>query len=238
MNQKEPEGAAQPRMTFAEIAKLIAPENTPLWLSGHLEWLAQGVRYDRLFDDLRPTKAETLQRLNAAQEASALLRRETNNPVIRSLLEDARRSTRLAISRWALKDLNDRASIAAESPLLTTSSGAARRGRGKSRAPNVFDAKTLCAARVVDLWERFRGAKPGLSNKGCSEATQAYWLACGGTSKGYGDPLNGWYGYFRIVRDNEQTASLIKLRRIWLRDLEQTQRRGRPPWFLGTHLAA
>ena len=95
MNQKEPEGAAQPRMTFAEIAKLIAPENTPLWLSGHLEWLAQGVRYDRLFDDLRPTKAETLQRLNAAQEASALLRRETNNPVIRSLLEDARRSTRL-----------------------------------------------------------------------------------------------------------------------------------------------
>jgi hypothetical protein len=238
MNQRIANSASRPRLTFDEIAKLIAPENTPLWLSGHLEWLAQAVRHDRLFDDFKPTKAETLRRLNAIQEAASLLRREINDPVIRNLLEEARRSTRFAISGWALSDLEDRASIAAASPLLTTSPGKAKRGRGKSKVPNVFDAKTLCAARILDLWEYFRGGKPGLSNRRCSEATQAYWLACGGASDGFGDPLNGWYDYFRIVRDNEQAASLIKLRRIWLRDLEQAQRRGRPPRFLGTNFAA
>ena len=238
MNQRNANSAPRPRLTFAEIAKLIEPENTPQWLSGHLEWLAQGVRHDRLFDDFRPTKAETLQRLNAVQEAAALLRRETNDPVIRNLLEDARRSTRLAISGWALRDLDDRASIAAASPLLIASPGKAKRGRGKSKAPNVFGAKTFCAARIVDLWEHFRGTKPGLTNVRCAEATQAYWLACGGRSDGYGDPVNGWYDHFKIVRDNKETASLIRLRRIWLRDLEQAERRGRPPWFVGTCFAA
>lgn len=238
MNQRNANSASRPRLAFAEIAKVIAPKNTPTWLSSHLEWLGQGVRHDRLVDDLRPTRAETLQRLNAVREASALLRREMNDPVIRNLLEDAMYLKGLVIAGWPLRDLNERASIAATSPLLITCPGKARRGRGKSKAPNVFDAKTLCAARVVDLWEHFRGAKPGLSNRGCTEATLAYWLACGGTSEGYGDPLNGWHDYFRIVRDNEQTASLIRLRRIWLRDLEQAERRGRPPWFLGTHFAA
>ena len=40
MNQRIANSASRLRLTFDEIAKLIAPENTPLWLSGHLEWTA------------------------------------------------------------------------------------------------------------------------------------------------------------------------------------------------------
>jgi hypothetical protein len=33
-------------------------------------------------------------------------------------------------------------------------------------------------------------------------AARIYWLACGGTWKGDGDPLNGWYDYFKAVSDH------------------------------------
>ena len=32
-----------PVPNFADVAKLIAPENAPLWLPAHLEWWSQGV---------------------------------------------------------------------------------------------------------------------------------------------------------------------------------------------------
>jgi hypothetical protein len=38
-----------------------------------------------------------------------------------------------------------------------------------------------------------------------------------------------------VVRNSKQTAGLIRLRRIWRRDLEQAEHRGRPPWYLGTY---
>jgi hypothetical protein len=235
MNRDKTKIASQPRRTFADVAALIAPESTPSWLPAHLEWSAQGIRHDRLTDVLRPTKAETLKELSAVEKALATLWRGFNSPAIRNLLEDAKSLKKLSISGWDLQDLSERAALAVASPLLIKFPGKARRGRGKPKVPNLFDAKTLCAARIVDLWKHFRGSEPGLGNLKCADAAQAYWLASGGRSEGYGDPLNGWYDYFKIVRENEQTAGLIRLRRIWIRDLEQAERRGRPPWFLGTY---
>jgi hypothetical protein len=221
--------------TFADVAHLIAPNAAPAWLPAHLEWWAQGLRHDRLADEYRPMRAETRRRLEAIRDASLLLQRELDVPAIRNLLEPAKSTKKISISKFHLRDLSERADIACSSSDLTAPTGKAKRGRGKPKVPDLFDAKTLCAARVVELWLHFREVEPGLGNLKAAAAAQAYWRASGGKSEGYGNPLNGWYDYFKIVRDNKQTAGLIRLRLIWRRDLEQARTRGRPPWYLGTY---
>jgi len=72
--------------TFAEVAHLIAPNNTPIWLPAYLEWSSQGLRYDQLVEEIRQTKAKTKERLEAFQEASLLILRELGAPV-RDFLE-------------------------------------------------------------------------------------------------------------------------------------------------------
>jgi len=222
---------------FADVARRMVPKDTPAWLPAHLEWWAQGVRHDRLVDQFRPTKAETRERLKAVEKASLLLQRELNFPSIRNLLEATKSNKEILISTFGLEDLGERADLAISS-ILTGATGKTKRGRSKPKVPDLFVAKVLCAARVVETWLHFHGAEPGLGNLKAAAIAQAYWLASGGKSEGYGDPLNGWYDYFKIVRDNKEAASLIRLRQIWRRDLEQAERRGRPPWYLGTYFPA
>jgi hypothetical protein len=69
------------RPTFAEVAHLIVPNNTPIWLPAYLEWSSQGLRYDQLVEEIRQTKAKTKERLEAFQEASLLILRELGAPV-------------------------------------------------------------------------------------------------------------------------------------------------------------
>ncbi|MGB6540504.1 MAG: hypothetical protein WBF03_06445 [Xanthobacteraceae bacterium] len=235
--EKKPKTKTPPAevLTFADAARLTAPNDTPAWLPAQLEWWAQGIRHDRLADKYRPMKAETRQRLKAVGEASLLLQRELDAPAIRNLLMAAKSTKKISISKFHLQDLSERADIACSSPALTALNGKAKRGRGKPKVPDLFDARTLCAARVVELWLHFHGIEPGLGNVKAAAAAQAYWRASGGKSEGYGNPLNGWYDYFRIVRGNKETAGLIRLRLIWRRDLEQARTRGRPPWYLGTY---
>jgi hypothetical protein len=221
--------------TFADVVHLIAPKETPAWLPAHLEWWAFGLRHDRLVDKYRPMKGETRQKLEAIREAALLLQRELKAPAIRNLLEDAKSIKKISIAMFDLRDLSERADIACSSPVLTALTGKTKRGRGKPKVPNLFVAKTLCAARIVELWLDFHGVEPGLGSLKAAAIAQAYWLASGGKSEGYGNPLNGWYDHFKIVRDNKDSASLIRLRLIWRRDLEQTRNRGRPPWYLGTY---
>jgi len=221
--------------TYADVARLIVPKDTPEWLPAQLEWWAQGLGHDRMADNLRPTKAETRERLVAIREASRLLQRELNVPAIRSLLDTAKAPRITSISTFDMRDLAERATLACSSPLLMGATGETKRGRGKPKVPGVFDPKVLCAARVVELWRHFRGGEPGVGNLKAAAVAQAYWRASGGRSTGYGDPLNGWYAHFRVVRENKKTASLMGLRLMWRRDLEQTVSRGRPPWYEGTY---
>jgi hypothetical protein len=222
---------------FDDVARLIVPKDTPTWLPAHLEWWAQGLRHDRLGDKYRPSKVETRTRLRSIKDASLLLQRELGAPAIRNLLETAKSVGKISISTFDLRDLSERADIAWHSSALTTRTGKTKKGRGKPKISGLFDAKVLCAARVVETWQYFHGAEPGLSSLKAAAAAQAYWLASGGKSGGHGDPLNGWYDQFKVVKDNKETADLIRLRRIWRRDLEQTSNRGRPPWNLGTYFA-
>jgi hypothetical protein len=222
----------RPTQNFADIARILAVSDAPPWLPGFLEWWSQGVRHDILVDEYRPSKLKTVKRLLGVEQAVALLQRELENPSIRNMLEAARKPGRIRVAIADLKDLSARAEIARSSTELVGKSGSTKRGPGKPDVPDVFNAKAICAARIFEAWRLLNGREPGISNLRAAEAAQAYWLAAGGASNGAGDPRNGWYDYFKVVRDNEMSPGLKRL--IWRRDLEQCKRRGRAPWYLGT----
>jgi hypothetical protein len=224
-------------LTFGEVARLIAPSNTPSWLPGFLEWWSQGIRYDRMVDDIRPSKAQTVEMLTETEDALSLVLRNLNNPAIRTLIEATeKRSPALNALIEAVKDLSKRTSSARSSPTIMGKDGKTKRGKGKPKMPDVFDAKTLCAARILELWRFLNKFEPGTKSTNAAKAAEAYWLASGGDSEGFGDPINGWKHHFKLAKENAGSIGLKRL--IWRRDLQQCQRRGRPPLFIGTQYPA
>jgi hypothetical protein len=218
---------------FADIARMVTGSEPPRWLPAHLEWWAQGIRHDILVDQYRPSKLQTAERLLGIEKAVAVLRRELEEPSIRNLLMTAKMTKRIGISISDLKDLSERAAIVRSSPPLIGKTGKTKRGQGKPDVPDVFSAKTLCAARVLELGRFLNRFEPGVKSINAAAIAQAYWLASGGTSKSSGNPLNGWKHHFKLAKDNAGSIGLKRL--IWWRDLSQCQQRGRPPWFLGTY---
>lgn len=224
--------------TFAEVAALIVSSDRPLWLPAHLGWWSDGVRYDRMLDEVRPTKAETRTELQHLAETLRSVARKIDSPFIRHFLEDEKHSKKLPVSTWQLNDLAECADLASGSTLLVDEQGKGKRGRGKPKLPNHADAKSRLAARVVEIWIHFNGKEPGLKNQRLKQIAQAYWLACGGSSDGPGDPCNGWSKYFKLVRDQIDCRDLKQLRQLWRIDLAQAQRRGSPPRYAGTYFPA
>jgi len=222
-----------PTQNFADIAQLITASEPPPWLPALLEWWAQGIRHDILVDQYRPSKLQTVERLLGVEQAVAVLQRELEDPSIRNLLMTAKTAKRIGISIADLKDLSERAAIVRSSPPLIGKTGKTKRGQGKPDVPDVFSAKTLCAARILELGRFLNKFEPGVKSTNAAAAAQAYWLASGGTSRSSGDPLNGWKHHFKLVKDNAGSIGLKRL--IWWRDLAQCQQRGRPPWYLGTY---
>lgn len=219
--------------TFAEVAALIGPNHCENWLPAFLEWWAQGVRHDRFYDDTRSTTERTRERLTEFAAAATLIKRGLDDPVIRSLLGEANHNSQIRTSTWQIQDLASRADHAFSSTYLDAGDGTAKRGRGKPKIPGIFDARTLLAARIFEMWRLFRKHQPGVGSRSAAAAAHAYWLAIGGQWNGHGDPLNGWKQYFKIVRDQTGDPGLKQL--IWSIDLEQARRRGGPPWYLGTY---
>jgi hypothetical protein len=239
MKKKSPLRKLEEIPTFSDVARLTMPGDTPRWLAPHLEWWADGVRHDRMLEDVRPTKAETKAELKRFAEAIRYAASKAQSPFIRHFLENEEHSGILPVSSWQLNDLAERADSGSTSTLLVDKHGKGKRGRGKPKLPNYADAKTRLAARVIEIWIYFfKGKQPGLRNRRLAEIAQAYWVACGGLSEGYGDPCNGWYKYFKLVRDRTDCRELKQLRQLWRIDLVQTERKGFPPcprWLIGSY---
>src|SRR6266850_175448 len=152
------------RTSFANVAKLVAPNDAPTWLPAHLEWWAQGVRYDQIVDELRPSTLKSRERLAAIVAAARLIKQELDSPVIRELLSAADPMSKSGISRRDMEKLAERADSARLSPLLVSTDGKTKRGRSKPKIPNIFDARTLCATRIIEMWRFFRKEVPGIGN--------------------------------------------------------------------------
>jgi len=216
---------------FVDLARLIVPENTPDWLPAFLEWWSAGFRHDQLVDKYRPSKAETREKLLDLKNKLDEIYRMLNNPAFRTPLEDAKPSSRIRITNRDLKDLAERAEIASSSPLFTGKNGKTKAGRGLPKVPDLFEAKVLCAARVVELWLHFYKFEPGLGNRKAAEVAEAYWRISGGRSTSFGDPLNGWFDHFKTVRVNSDNRGLLMHRSRWRTELQQSANRGWPPYF-------
>jgi hypothetical protein len=226
-------GQFNQRPSFADVARLIAGDNYPPWLPAMLEWWAQGIRHDRMVDEYRPTTSQTVKRLSEVVEALRVLERHLSDPHIRNLLEIAGLPNQIKLPIATLKDLSGRADATLSSSVLTGKDAKTKRGHGKPAVPDVFDAKTLLAGRILELGRFLNKFEPGVKSTNAAAAAQAYWLASGGASKSSGNPLNGWKHHFKLAKDNAGSIGLKRL--IWWRDLLQCQQRGGPPWYLGTY---
>jgi hypothetical protein len=228
-----PGGLTDRHPTFAEVALLIAPHNTPLWLPAFLEWWAQGIRHDWWADQYRLTALQTAARLSEVLDAANIFERNFGDPNIRNLLEAAKPASRIGLPIAVFRDIANRAEITLSSPILIGCDGKTKRGHGKPSVPDMFNAKTLLAARILELGRFLNKFEPGIKSTNAARAAQAYWLASGGSSTSFGNPLNGWKHHFKLAKDNAGSPGLKRM--TWWRDLVQCQQRGRPPWCLGTY---
>jgi len=205
---KTPVGHFNQRPTFADVNRLIVLYDCPSWLPALLEWWAQGICHDWMADQYRLTTSQTAERLSEVVEALAVLERNLDDPTIRKLLEIAKLPNQIRLPKHTLRDVSERAEITQSSSILIGKDGKTKRGHGKPSVPDVFDAKTLCAARILELWRFLNKREPGIRSSNAAAAAQAYWLACGGISKGVGNPLNGWKHHFKIAKDQAGSIGL------------------------------
>jgi hypothetical protein len=218
--------------SFDEVARLIADTNPPPWVPALLEWWAQGVAHDRLAEELRPSKVEAGEILSEIAGALSLVRRGLEVPTIRNLIAATTEySPPVEVLMASMNDLSRLITQTRSSPLLLGKDGKTKRGRGKPKLANVFSAKTLCAARILELGRFINKHETGARSIRAAKATEAFWIASGGTSRGTQDLVSGWKRHFKAARADAGATGLKRL--IWKRDLEQCARRGHPPWFLG-----
>jgi hypothetical protein len=232
MNESHQGGSVLPP-TFQDVAKLVAGTQTPPWLAEHLEWWAASLSAARMVDKHRPSKVAMKKKLEEVRLAALLLEKALNDAPTRKFLEIASSGRVRTALAYELGGLAKRAEYVAASPILSTAAGKTKSGRGKALMNDDLSAKSHCAAMITETWLFFRNSFPGPRNRQAARAADDYWLASGGRSDGWGeDRLNGWRPHFERVRASTTIPAVASLRAIWRRDLLQSARMGRPPWFL------
>jgi hypothetical protein len=216
---------------FADVATLIDPQHHFLWLPAFLEFFSQGVRHDIYCDESRPSKAATAAELNWMGEELDSIKARMARSEVRLLLRNDADPEGLRRFEGTIVEIKARVDWARSENFLMRN-GKLKRGRGKARIPGVYSAKTMCAGRVLELIRFFWKSEPGIGSLKAGNIAQAFWLASGGISNGYGDPAKGWKRYFREVRENSADPNLRLL--LWRRELIQTERRGRPSEYAGS----
>lgn len=217
--------------TFIDVATLIDPKHNFLWLPAHLEFSSQGVRHDMYCDESRLTKADAAAELDRLGEELDLVKTRMERSEIKVLLRYDVDPESLRRHERSIVEINVRVDWARRENFLMRN-GKLKRGRGKARMPGVYSAKTVCAGRVLELIRFFCKSEPGIGSLKAGKIAQALWLASGGISDGYGDPVKGWKRYFREVRDNSADPNLRLM--LWRQELIQTERRGRTSKYAGS----
>ena len=158
-------------------------------------------------------------RMLEVSEAAIVLSNALSDTAIRAFLESAGaiRFATLGSLQHVLRNIGERAKVAADSTAITTPTGTTKSGRGKALPPGAYTAKTFCAVIVAEAWKFLHGKYPAPRNRKAAEAAQTFWLICGGTSGGWGDdPLGAWRPYFKKAMEPET----VKERAECLRHLE------------------
>jgi hypothetical protein len=190
----------EPRLgDFATVASRFVSTEAPNWLPNLLRDWAPSLMMDRAVHEAQPTKAQMRKRLGEIAEAAVLLQQALQDAPTKEFLEleGHVQIENIGGLDHALRTIRERATLAAQSPRISAASGTARRGRGKALPTGALSPKIFCAIIVSEIWKYLHGRYPGAKNGKAAAAAQAYWLASGGESAGWGsDPLSGWRDYF------------------------------------------
>jgi hypothetical protein len=189
--------------TLTDVARHIAPNKAPIWLPDLLRVWGDRLAKDREIQEKLPSKAHLKKRLLEAKNAAKLIIEVINDPMTMIFMDPESNISIKNIVQFEI-DLNifaDAAEHAAAGPMISEAKGGIKKGRGKAMLSTTLSAKAFCALIVAEIWLAVRRRRPALRNREASTAAQAFWLACGGTSKGWGsDPRTGWSYHFREAR--------------------------------------
>jgi hypothetical protein len=197
--------------SFTDVAQLIAPNNMPLWLPELLRTWGLELANDRELQKSLPTKANMRKRLLKAREAAERITSLLNDAATIVFVEAEANSAIENILRLEidLRRFTRAVELAALSPSISGPGAKVKKGRGKAMARTTLAPKAFCALIVSETWLSVRGDSPALCNREAAAAAQAYWLACGGSSRSWGsDPRTGWSYHFREARS--ATTQLLR----------------------------
>jgi hypothetical protein len=222
---------SKPVVTFQDVAQNFVGSNAPKWFAPFLDWLSQSILFDRIFQKHQPTRTVMRKRLRAVIEAVTIVRRSLGSPYDCPFLLLGTQNWAVSSLDSALKDLSERAAVAADLPCFSRSDGTIARGRGKTTVPGGLSPKELCALRTAEIWKFFHGRYPGSRNPSAAGAAEAYWVASGGNWTRGEDPIESWRPHFIAARSNG--VLLTQLRTLLNIDIRQAESSGRSSWFVG-----
>ncbi|MGE3993119.1 hypothetical protein [Pseudorhodoplanes sp.] len=212
-----------PKPSFLDVARKIAPTETPTWLPSLLDWWSAGLQTARAAEMQWPMRSDMKKSLAKIQAASDCLQKSLADARIRVFIEAEGRGFRLP-DLYQLQRLSELSAAAANSKFLN---GA---GRARATKPDNLSARQYCAAQVITIWDFLYGAVPAPRNPTLDAATDAYWLASGGEQREKIESDNRWRPHFTHFNTVKDSPAVVALCKIWRRDLLQAKRAGRSPW--------
>ena len=201
-----------------EVARLIQPTRTPMWLTEYVAYWANELAHEISRQDLLPTRAQTRTRLSKLVGAADAFDEALSEPTMRLFLAHVCGSDferEIVTLRKSLLSIRSRIYMAFKAPLLSDGMGRTRRGRGKTPLPGAEKPEVLCAVIVAEAWKFVRQEYPGARSKGAAKAALALWAASAAAPrKGWGVNLSAWRPYFEGARHTRVAGQREECRRI------------------------
>jgi hypothetical protein len=155
--------------------------------------------------------------LHGIKQNAELAAQELGDSALSELWSDKRRASQHGGAELGavLKEIawSTRAAWSSSSS-LTNETGKSKSGRGRALPLKAASPRAFCAAIVLEAWAHVHGGKyPAASSPKLAAAAEKYWLACGGTTDGWGDNrLEAWRPYFEKALEPSLEAVRTELR--------------------------
>jgi len=193
-----------------EIGRLIAPTDTPPWLTDYFVYWATPLASEWSVEQLQLPKAEMKEQLTRVVDAADVLNEVLSQPIPKAYLERIHGiaiDKKLAGFQDSLLSIRRYAYLAATSSALLDEAGNTKRGRGKTQVPGGLDPKDFCALIIAEAWKFTRGTYPGARNRNVAKAALSFWGLSVGTVVGWKGGLTAWRQHFENARNPEFDSS-------------------------------
>ena len=161
--------------TFANVARLIAPSNTPPWLAELLHDYGLQIAKERELQELFPYKKDLRTKLLEAKQAVERITSLLNDAMTMVFVEAESniKIKNIVELKNNLKELVKAVELAAASPAISGPEGKTKKGAGKAMARTTLLPKTFCALVVAESWLAVRRRRSALRNKEAAAAAHA-----------------------------------------------------------------